>query len=504
MSGGGFRASAFHLGTLSYLNEINIIEEIDTLSSVSGGAFTGMIYALYIKQNKPFKDIYKDLYKFFKNNNLLKESTSIIGKDAPHTRTKDYNLITAYSRLYNKLLTKDETFSIFWKKNKIHLKEIIFNSTEFRTGTAFRFQKSENSNARIGNHHIAINKDTAMLIKLSDILAASTCIPGGCEPLAFPFDFYWPQNTIPESLLKEFKEPLPLMDGGVYDNQGIESAMLADGRDKNDFGLFIISDVDDPKDNYYSFPDDRPQGKITLNMLNLSSIIIFIFMIGSSITLLVNMIVSIIQKNLVFWELLFQFIIPSLALSALSCLLFITRNKISKILLRFSPVIGTNAWKDIKHLTVGQFLDMAELRITSTIALTSDIFMKRIRNLIYSRIYEDKKYRHKRISNLIYDLAEKNQKNFKKECQPSQAVIKIASIATEVPTTFWFNNKKDLKNIIACGQFTICFNLLEYLLRKEQHHVLTKKEKHIKKTLKDDWENFCINPYWLFDRYLID
>lgn len=504
MSGGGFRASAFHLGTLSYLNEINIIEEIDTLSSVSGGAFTCMIYTLYIKQNKQFKDIYTDLYKFFKEHNLLKESTSIIGKDAPHTMTKDYNLITAYSRLYNELLTKDETFNIFWNDNKIHLKEIIFNSTEFRTGNAFRFQKSESNAARIGNHNISIKKDIARKIRLSDILAASTCIPGGCEPLAFPFDFYWPENTIPEPVLEQFKKPLPLMDGGVYDNQGIESAMLADGRDKNDFGIFIISDVDQPKDNYYSYPKDRPRGIISLNMLNLTSIILFLFLIGSSITLAANILLSIKTNKFVFWELLFQSIIPFFILSALSWLLYTTRNNIAKALIKFSPVVGINAWNDIKHLTIDQFLDMAELRITSLIALTSDIFMKRIRDLIYNQIYRDKKYKHKRISNLIYDLAGKTRKVFIEECRPSQAIIKTANTAADVPTTFWFNNKQDLKDIIACGQFTICFNLLEYLLRKEQHHALTVKEKHLIKTLKKDWKNFCLNPYWLFDKHSTD
>ena len=38
LSGGGFRATLFHLGALRRLNELNILREIDTFSSVSGGS----------------------------------------------------------------------------------------------------------------------------------------------------------------------------------------------------------------------------------------------------------------------------------------------------------------------------------------------------------------------------------------------------------------------------------------------------------------------------------
>ena len=38
LSGGGFRASIFHMGVLKYLAEKNKLEEISYISSVSGGS----------------------------------------------------------------------------------------------------------------------------------------------------------------------------------------------------------------------------------------------------------------------------------------------------------------------------------------------------------------------------------------------------------------------------------------------------------------------------------
>jgi len=46
LSGGGFRAAAFHLGTLKKLKELNILDDVDVISTVSGGSIIGAYYAL--------------------------------------------------------------------------------------------------------------------------------------------------------------------------------------------------------------------------------------------------------------------------------------------------------------------------------------------------------------------------------------------------------------------------------------------------------------------------
>ncbi|NJK52252.1 MAG: patatin-like phospholipase family protein [Leptolyngbyaceae cyanobacterium SU_3_3] len=69
--------------------------------------------------------------------------------------------------------------------SKISVEEIAFNATEFRTGVAFRFQKSTNDSALIGNGNVSIPKESAKDIRLADIVAASSCFPGGFEPMDF-------------------------------------------------------------------------------------------------------------------------------------------------------------------------------------------------------------------------------------------------------------------------------------------------------------------------------
>jgi len=45
LSGGGFRATLFHLGALRRLNELGILSKVQTVSSVSGGSITNAILA---------------------------------------------------------------------------------------------------------------------------------------------------------------------------------------------------------------------------------------------------------------------------------------------------------------------------------------------------------------------------------------------------------------------------------------------------------------------------
>src|SRR5690348_7652855 len=45
LSGGGFRASLFHLGALRRLNELGILHQLDSISSVSGGSIINAFLA---------------------------------------------------------------------------------------------------------------------------------------------------------------------------------------------------------------------------------------------------------------------------------------------------------------------------------------------------------------------------------------------------------------------------------------------------------------------------
>src|SRR5919198_2487927 len=49
LSGGGFRASLFHLGVLSRLAEMDVLRSVEVLSTVSGGSIVGAHYYLELQ-----------------------------------------------------------------------------------------------------------------------------------------------------------------------------------------------------------------------------------------------------------------------------------------------------------------------------------------------------------------------------------------------------------------------------------------------------------------------
>ena len=56
LSGGGFRASFFHLGVLARMAEMGMLRHVEVISTVSGGSIVGAAYYLGLKsllESKP-------------------------------------------------------------------------------------------------------------------------------------------------------------------------------------------------------------------------------------------------------------------------------------------------------------------------------------------------------------------------------------------------------------------------------------------------------------------
>src|SRR5947207_3036548 len=67
-SGGGARAAGFHMGTLLYLDHIDLLRNVTILSSVSGGSFVNAKYALTLKQDaiKGQRDLHTTFARFYR------------------------------------------------------------------------------------------------------------------------------------------------------------------------------------------------------------------------------------------------------------------------------------------------------------------------------------------------------------------------------------------------------------------------------------------------------
>lgn len=126
----------------------------------------------------------------------------------------------------------------------------------------------------IGSGNVWIHEKYAKHIRMSDIMAASSCIPGAMEPIMFPQDFHWPGD--PEGkqrrkeggdrpTCKEVEEyvqakcetkSVPLMDGGIYDNQGTTSIILSAARN---YGGSNSDEDDDQYDEQLGLEPLRPR-----------------------------------------------------------------------------------------------------------------------------------------------------------------------------------------------------------------------------------------------------
>ncbi len=277
-SGGGYRASAFHLGSLDLLEKVQLLDKVTMLSTVSGGSITGAKYACALSEaianNNPdfYESFYKELYTF-----ILETRLPDLWFDKLHPEDTDKpSLIAAAADVYNERLFHGARFEQLIKvKEQMHLKEIVLNTTELRTGNDFRFRVGDGG--MVGNYFLLIPNELLKEVRIADVVAASSCFPGGFEPIVFPDDFKFLENwqTVKQKLESQFQkkisekpkskrfltrvintlqsiteEPVALVDGGIYDNFGISSLFVADRRltskNKEDqrFDTLILSDTD--------------------------------------------------------------------------------------------------------------------------------------------------------------------------------------------------------------------------------------------------------------------
>lgn len=573
LSGGGYRAASFHLGLLSYLSsirwkDVSFLERVQILSTVSGGTFTGVCYATTIAEGNAFKDCYIKLYKHMNRVDLIEEGLKKLEDFKTWKSPKSRSLINAFSIVYFEKFEKN-TFSILFK-NETHLKEIIFNATEFRYGLPFRFQKTshlenalnqvnqldipmdsiveeQNEFAFLGNRQVNIPLAAINEIHLADIIASSSCFPMGFEPINFPSDFRHDNSPNLDSLKESYgtdqwgnkcKFPIGLMDGGIVANQGIDSVFWAEQRmryhsgdlDKpiwkkeNAIDLYIISDVSSPFMDGYLKNEERPFKSwrnwsfksfvwwgLILLVLGLVPIFLADRYNNSSFSFYAGFVTS----------LLFLF----------GFLSFFLSNIFSWLLKTFKvPEFFLERLTRFSKLKFGIYETLIKNRISSVKSMVLEVFMKQIRRKEYDRVYNDRSWSCRLIMNAIYELTNKQLRfrNKKKEVVlskelefPSQLIIQTAERAKGMGTTLWFtpqelkdsaDRRSMLNTLIGCGQFTICYNLMEYielvLWRDKCENGYNNYSPELKSEIQQlydqlsiDWQKFNNDPYWMVDEY---
>lgn len=520
LSGGGYRATTFHLGALSYLNHQRfhdrpILEEVKIISTISGGTFTGAMYALRLAQGKTFDDCFADLYHLLENDQLVDLALHKLSNPSkwsnPH---KSKDMINAFSEVYNEVFFGGATFETLYEGRASHLTDVVFGSSEFSYGIQFRFQEDKGQ-GRFGNRYLNLPTEAAKRIRIADAVAASSCFPGGFEPMIMPIDFgNGPDSEVDSAWNEKYGDrkdytDTAIMDGGIIDNLGIEGVRRAEKRHAADgkpfIGTYIVSDVSGDMMKPYQVPILRDGGWknwITIRGINIVLSGVLFAAIASLITLPLTLVPTVLIAGL----------LPLIALWFVAY--FYAKSKLaSAIKDNFGADQLKEYLKDFKFLLrtpIYIIVYLIKFRLTSVLKMVTDIFLRRIRRLSLDALYGSDNWNYRFKSNYIYTLVRKDE-------GLTDKMKAITKAANEMPTTLWFTEReyedKVLDDLIACGQFTQCRNLNRYLDK-----ILTgtyqakvgdtlpedyrKDLEMLQVRIEADWQLFRKDPYWLIKKQL--
>ena len=530
-SGGGYRAATFDLGTMSFLNSIRLEDGrtllgcVSAMSSVSGGTIPALKYMLALANRQPVDEMIDELYNFLVDEDLV---VQVLQGMSSEKANRNASLIKIMAGIYDERLFKHATMGdIIDNLDHIHVKDYTALATDFDNALPFRFRVTEGlttDDKRLyygvfGNskHHIGLK--VARYITAGEALACSSCFPSGFEPMMYPDDFKVSQQPdVASTITKRFG----LMDGGVADNQGIESIVLAEKRsrryrkDRNRtdqaFDLVIVSDVSSPYMNGYE-PSEQmlPKGasKLTIGRLRNYGLI-------TEAVMMALFILSIVLGS-GFWTGVMAVVLAIVTVVNIAGALL--KNKMYSAIGK--TFIGNNA-TFISHMKFATIEALLMNRAKSLVKMSSEVFMKRMRQLNYDVLYENPAWENRRLSTTVYELRpderwckrlpdSKGKRIIKDENElpaylvPSDAMQQNSAQAATMGSTLWFT-AEDVKTgmpqaLMACGQYTMCFNLLDYLETIESDPTnLTSGHQLLlgcKSQLLAAWQKFQLDPQWM-------
>jgi len=264
LSGGGFRASFYHLGVLARLAELNVLRHIEVLSCVSGGSIVGACYWLALRTRllkpRPLRrEDYVELVRGVIQHFLDAVATNLRGSVQPSTTRVVWRFLSGEKgaldpeetsraleeRFYRPLLPgngrlfmQDLPFTPadhnpalagstdfhpgrhnWLRADKVPV--LVLNATTVNTGHAWQFTPTWMGESPWAVHEAAdsiprlewswYEPRARWQMELGRAVAASACVPGVFAPLEI------------EGAYKDLR--VQLVDGGVHDNQGTVSLL---------------------------------------------------------------------------------------------------------------------------------------------------------------------------------------------------------------------------------------------------------------------------------------
>jgi len=212
LSGGGYRAMLFHIGSLWRLNELGYLPKLKRISSVSGGSITagllGLKWGRLVFDGGIASNFDREVVAPIRALGAvtIDRASIIAGILTPGS------IAGKVTDAYRKHLFDAATL-----QDLPDAPRFVINATSVQTGALFRFSKPY-----IADYHVGrILKPT---IELAVAVAASSAFPPVLSPLEIDFPpGSWTASGREDLHTEPYLSHAVLCDGGVYDNLGLET-----------------------------------------------------------------------------------------------------------------------------------------------------------------------------------------------------------------------------------------------------------------------------------------
>jgi predicted acylesterase/phospholipase RssA len=299
LSGGGFRASFFHVGLLARLAELDLLRHVDVLSCVSGGSIIGAHYYLEVRsllQDKADGEVTREDYIEIVHR-LERDFLAGVQKNL-RTRlfaawwanvrsviqpsyTRTVRLGDLFERYFYARVSDGHTGPWRWLNDlfispkdgppdfnpkidnwrrcaKVPI--LLLNAATLNTGHNWQFAVSWMGEPPLGASSSIDRNDILRRmyyweapsaykqVRLGQAVAASACVPALFDPIAL--DGLFPDRSV------------RLVDGGVHDNQGIAGLL------EQECTVMLVSDASGQTNT-----DDRPSGELLATAFRTNNIL---------------------------------------------------------------------------------------------------------------------------------------------------------------------------------------------------------------------------------------
>ncbi len=251
LSGGGYRAMLFHVGMLWRLNELGYLPKLDRISSVSGGSITaGALAVAWGGLRFDARGVATNFNEQFVTPVLRMADTNVDVIAGLIGFIPGLSASCHVEAEYRKHLFGHRTLQDLPDRP-----EFVFDATNQQSGVLWRFLKRYMADYRVG-----MIKNPR--VELAVAVAASSAFPPVLSPVRLKLkesDFVPVKGT--DLHYPPYTTDVFLVDGGVYDNLGLEPVW-------KDYETILVSDGGQP-----FTPDPKPTAEKLLQTLRVLNVI---------------------------------------------------------------------------------------------------------------------------------------------------------------------------------------------------------------------------------------